>query len=471
MSKTSWPLLRERLGKIQDRRTALELFCSATGYQPLDPQLKFHLAHHPERMDKFFCAGIGTGKSHAGIVEDILCALMNPGGWGLIVAPTYDQALHVLLPRFLHWCELLDKAGYPLLKRFRWSQMRAELVCGGEVYFRSVQKVDNLLGFEFSWIHFDESETVANPERIWEALSGRCRQTANFRQMLGTSTPRGLRGVVGLFHRALSEHTSSEEMRRLRSRYAFIRATTLDNPHLPPDYVEGLRRTLSKRAWQQEVMAEILRPATAVFDEFSRARHSLHCKRTDWVGATYDLAYDAGDQWPHVLWIANSPSGRSVVFDELCEDGWTLDRLHAEIVSRCQRLGRPPEMIVCDRAVKREIQWAFETFPMSRTERMNTRQEQSVTEGIELVRNRLDPMMGDVQLMVADYMFDRPPRRGIVHCLQNYRYPQRIDGTLMPMPLKDNVHDHGIDALRMQQVKRYGEQYKLGRMVARYTGG
>lgn len=470
MRTESWPELRNALGAAQDRRAALQLFGAATGYQPLVPQKRLHLFSYPDRIDKFFCAGIGTGKSHAGIVEDILCAMMNPGGCGLIVAPTYDQALHVLLPRFLHWCELLDKAGYPLLKKFRWSQMRAELVCGGEVYFRSVAKVDNLLGFEFSWIHFDESETVANPERIWEALSGRCRQQAHFRQMLGTSTPRGLRGVIGLFHRARESYSTPEERDQVRRRYAFVRATTLDNPHLPEDYLAGLKSTLSKRAWQQEVMAEILRPATAVFDEFSRARHQLICKRHEWTGASYDLAYDAGDQWPHVLWVANA-NGRSVIFDELCEDGWTLDRLHQEIVARCQRLGRMPEMIVCDRAVKREIQWAFETFPMSRVERMHTRHEQSVTEGVELVRNRLDPIEGDPQIRVASYLFDSPPRRGIVPCLTNYRYPQRIDGTLAPSPMKDNVHDHGIDALRMQQTKRYGEEYRLSRMVARYTGG
>ena len=52
-------------------------------------------------------------------------------------------------------------------------------------------------------------------------------------------------------------------------------------------------------------------------------------------------------------------------------------------------LKRPPEMIVCDRARKDEIQWAFHTFPSSVVERMRSKDEQLVNPGIEVVRNRL----------------------------------------------------------------------------------
>lgn len=464
------------MGARHDRDSALRIICAATGYAPHRKQMALHIqGGGVARVHKFFCAGIGTGKSHAGIVEDLITAMLLPGCRGLVIAPTYDQVLHVLLPRFLALCEQLERAGYPILKRFRWSQMRAELVCGGEVFFRSASKVDNLLGFEFAWIHFDESETVVDPERIWDVLSGRCRQAAPFRQMLATSTPRGLRGIIAKFHRA-REDAPEQELETKRREWVFVRATSYDNPHLPADYLPTLKATLSARAWDQEVMAKILRPMTAVFPEFSRDRHALRGIGRDAFireliarGMTYDLAYDAGDQFPHVLWIARFAGDVSVIFDEVCEDGLTLDRLHKTITERCARLKRPPELIVCDRARVDEIRWAVQAFPASYVERMRSRDEQLVAPGVELVRNRLDPYQGDPKIMVCDYLWDKPTRRGIVNCLANLKYQQRIDGSLSTNIVKDNIHDHGVDALRMHEVKLYGGGGAMQLLTARYA--
>lgn len=477
-SPGSWTELRRVIGRRRDRSAALKLICAATSYRPLPKQLKLHLAQASgERTNKFYCGGIGSGKSHAGIVEDGICILANPGVRGLIVAPTYDQVLHVLLPRFLLLCEQMEQAGYPILKRFRWSQMRAELVCGGEVFFRSVSKVDNLLGFEFAWWHFDECETVPTSERIWNVLSGRLRQQAQWRQTLCTSTPRGLRGVVAIFQAAREDAANDNEIADKRREFYFIRSTTFDNPHLPAEYIESLRKTLSKAAWRQEVMAEILRPESAVFPEFERLRHSLPMRsRAEFVELLkarripWDLAYDAGLQFPHVLWIARFAEC-DVVFDELCEDGMTEDRLHTEVVRRCAELGSPPVMVVCDRAVTRERTWAGETFTRSELRVMDKRREQSVAEGIKIVRNRLDPNIGDPGLMIASYLWDTKARRAIVKCLQNYRYMQQAHGALSETPWKDNVHDHGVDALRMHQMARHGEAFRLTMMTRRYGGG
>jgi hypothetical protein len=52
--------------------------------------------------------------------------------------------------------------------------------------------------------------------------------------------------------------------------------------------------------------------------------------------------------------------------------------------------------------------------------------------------------------------------------MQNLRYQQRPDGTLTTIIIKDNIHDHGADALRMQQVKRYGSGGMMQMLTARY---
>ena len=122
--------------------------------------------------------------------------------------------------------------------------------------------------------------------------------------------------------------------------------------------------------------------------------------------------------------------------------------------------------IVCDRAVKREIQWCLEQFPKSQVHRMNSRLEQSVAEGIELVRDQLDPVERSPMLLFARHLAKTDERRGIVACVQNYRYKQDMFGVITNIPHKDNVFDHGCDALRMHQVmvhSRHSTAYMLSR--------
>lgn len=476
VTRRGWLVARQNLGKAfrgvrstcGRRAVALQLIAAATGYRPLPKQLALHLADNADRIDKFFCGGIGTGKSTSAVVEDMICMLCNPGTRALIVAPTYDQALHVLLPIFLAFCELMERAGYPLLRKFYWSQMRAELIDGGEVFFRSVSKIGNLLGFQFATIHLDESETIANPELVWETLTGRCRQLANFRQMLGTSTPRGPRGVIGIFQNAREKYDTLEEREKLRSRYFFVRATTLENPHLPPDYIESLQRTFSKAGWDQEVLAKILRPEAAVYSEFDRARHEFAWRdgKAKFIahlakaGVEYDVVYDPGQTYAHVLWIARF-ADMDVVFDEICEDNITVDRLHADIIARCSALARPPTGFVLDRAVKRERAWAWETFPQSQIMICESRTEQSIVEGISVVKTLLDPMVGEPRLRFASFLWDRMARRAIIKCMMHYSYDKQASGLLSRLPRKDNAYDHGADGVRMWAMKRHGEAYRF----------
>jgi hypothetical protein len=141
-------------------------------------------------------------------------------------------------------------------------------------------------------------------------------------------------------------------------------------------------------------------------------------------------------------------------------------KLHEEVVMRCKRLKREPTHIVCDRAVKREIQWVQEQFPKTFVHRMNSRLEQSVSEGIETVRDQLDPVDRPPTLLFARSLVKNGERRGIVNCMQNYRYKQDMLGVITSIPHKDNVFDHGADALRMHQVmlhSKHSTAYSLSR--------
>ncbi|MCU0466178.1 MAG: hypothetical protein MUF38_16625, partial [Anaerolineae bacterium] len=84
-----------------------------------------------------FVAGIGSGKTYAGAVRDILATQGQIGGErvpvpnvGVVTAPTYNMLKDATLRTFL------EVAG-PLVAKFNKADMVATMTNGSEVLFRS----------------------------------------------------------------------------------------------------------------------------------------------------------------------------------------------------------------------------------------------------------------------------------------------------------------------------------------------
>lgn len=452
--RAGWRDLREALGRQQDRGELIRFMSAITGYVPLPHQLRAHLAHASnadEASHKLFLGGIGAGKTKWGAAETVAMAIANPGSNLCVLAPTFDQILHVVVPEIRHLFDEAASRGFPLAKRWKHSTACFELVGGGRLFARSFDRVDSIRGFQFCSIHLDETSMARRPAYVFDTLQGRLRDTrANKLQIHVTTTPRGLHGVVAKFiaHREGAGLLEADRATAERRAWWVGRAPTMSNTHLPSGYVESLKAGYSQRQWEQEVEAKILRPQTAVYPEFTRERH-LRPWRYDSTISAYDLAVDWGHSHPAVLFIQRIPgTGEAVVFDEFVEDNVPRDHLRAYIKRACDKLGRPPVNIAADRAVKSENAWAMKTFPSARLHTMRTRQHQDIRNGIECVRAMLDPVDSGPLLFIADHLATKAPKRGIVKAFEGYRYKQRADGTLSQEPWKSNVEDHAQDAIR-----------------------
>ena len=439
--------LQWRREAAHSRAAIVSLAMRATGFVPLPWQAELALAG-PRSLEegvghKLAMGGFGAGKTDTGAFDLFCAVLANPGMRFLAAAPTYDQVEGVLIPAWERLVDAAAKRGF----RVSWKGVGAtslvdNLVCGGRVYFRSYSKVGNLLGFQFSSVWLDELDTVMRPRDVWDTIHSRVRQPgAQWRQVSVTTTPdQGESGVAGMWSAARRDAPRS---------WYWVRGTALDNKHLTPSpqaYVDGLAATMSKREFAVKVMAEIARSPLVVLQEYDD-RH-VRPWRYD-PGLPYDLVLDGGDQWPHYLWVQRHPAGWSIVFDEYCPDQVPRDKVRAEVEARCHRLGRPPEHVGMDRAVTDDRKWALAAFPGSYITWCRTAREQSVQDGLEDIRALLDPAIGEPRLFVAEHLTGQDaPRRGIDRCLRSYRYRQRADGSVDLEPWKDNIHDHGIDALR-----------------------
>lgn len=452
-ARESWLGLRQRLGDTHDRLGTIRLISAATGYVPLPHQLRAHLAGAGpgETSFKLFCAGVGSGKTLFSVYELLAYAIMNPGCSGIALGPTFDLCVSTLLPEFETAIEKMHAAGYPIVRRFVRSRLEAELVCGGNIAWRSFSKIENMRGRTCAYATIDESEVSFDPGYIWNVLQGRLRDPrARVRGLWATTTPKGLRGIPALFveRRHAARGMAVAERDRELKRWFSIKASSLSNSYLPRDYITNMERSYSKRMFRAEVMGDVLKPQSAVF-QFSRDDHVRpyrHNRETP-----YAISCDWGHSNPHVLFMAQLPDGALIVFDEMCPDGGTnRDRFRQMIVDRCAQYGRPPEWAIGDRAVRSEMAWLMGQFPAAQVSRMRSREEQSIISGIAVVNSLLDPVQGAPMLYLSTDVAGRQDRRALVKAMLNYRYKQMADGTIDTMRArKDGVSDHACDCLRM----------------------
>jgi len=450
-----WRELRHHLGAQEDRGELIRFLCAATGYEPLPHQLRAHLAYAPGEgaiSHKLILGGIGSGKSYWGACETIALAIANVGCDLAVLAPTYDQIMHVIVPTLRELFDSMARRGYPLARKWSASKSCFELVGGGRLYARSYSRCDSIRGFTLCAVHLDETSMARRPAYVFDTLVGRLRdRRANKLQIHVTTTPRGLQGVVAKFvqHRHNALELSPERASFERRAWWVGRAPTMANTHLPAGYIESLKAGYSRRQWEQEVEAKVfMRPEGPVYPEFSRDRH-LRPHRYDPAIGDYDLAIDWGYRHPAVLFIQRIPGTQdAVVFDEFVRDGVTRDHLRAYIRHACGQLGRDPANIAADRASKDQNQWCVATFPGSRLHVMRSRASQAILHGVERVRTMLDPVERAPLLYVATHLADADEPRGIVRSFESYRYKKRADGMVSSEPHHEALASHAMDAIR-----------------------
>jgi len=432
-----------------DREALTKFACAITNTRDLLPwQASAALACGTSIEDgvyhKLALGGYGSGKTSWGLLELFIAVLANPGCRFLVATPVYDQVKGVIIRG---WQKLVDAAaanGYRISKKgVHGTELIDELVCGGQVYFRSYNKVENLLGFEFAVVWLDELDTVMRPNEVFDTVNTRVRENgAQWREIIVTTTPdQGLNGTAGIWQKSRVTNPQT---------WFWIRSTAFDNLFLKPspeEYVRGISTNMSQLEYDITVMAKIKSATLAVYAEYG-GRHAINWQYDK--DLPYDLAFDGGDSWPHYLWIQRHPSGYFVVFDEYAPDMIAKERHRLEVQRRCAALGKAPENIAMDRALTDDRTWAFSTWKSSTVAWCQSQVDMSISHGIGVLKGLLDPAMSDEpKLYVATRLCGaNAGHRGIDKCLRNYRHKEHADGTIAALPFKDNIHDHGADALR-----------------------
>lgn len=243
-------------------------------YRPHPKQVLFHQTYAPYKL---FLAGIGTGKTLAGVHEILNLASMNPGHDGLVSAPTFPMLRDVILPL---WEEYIPGRLYKFYKK----DQLFELWSGQKLYLRSFERPDAIRGLNLGYAWADELAMVQSQE-AWNILLGRVGRTTSVPHpcIFATTTPRGWNWLARKF------------LKNASSDFVTIRARSADSPYFNPALLERLRHEYGEEFARQELDAEVIEEAGKVLTIIPEVHCNWNFK--DISGGRYKRRVVAAVDW------------------------------------------------------------------------------------------------------------------------------------------------------------------------------
>lgn len=240
---------------------------------PLPIHVPFHRSSTYERM----CFGaFGSGKTYAVVDEAIAWCLEQPGIRGLIARKTVPELRDTTEPIFRErlpaelWRSGEERRSGGHMESFTFPN-------GSQVLFRSLDDWNKHRSLNVGFIAYDEANEI--DEETYMGMSSRVRQrdlTAESRQRgySGEITRRGIWGATNPAGKDwLWRRFHSDSPNKAQNTQAFL-STTLDNPYLPPEYVESLLQY--PKPWiQRYVLCQFDDFAGRIYEDWGYSTHVI----------------------------------------------------------------------------------------------------------------------------------------------------------------------------------------------------
>lgn len=219
--------------------------------------------------------GYGSGKSYTLARRCITLCIKNPGFDAAVLEPTHNMLNEILFPELnkaldefgikyvyktgesIYYCEIYD----PGIESF----VTTRIIC------KSLVNYEKLVGLNLAHAHVDEIDVV-NADIGYKAylkLLGRLR-VGYHRSLNLYSTPEGFKTLYKIFV------DEADETKRL------IKAKSTDNPFLPDDFIETMRKQYSDELVESYINGEFTNLTSgSVYKNFDRSLNNTFMTLTD----------------------------------------------------------------------------------------------------------------------------------------------------------------------------------------------
>ncbi len=233
---------------------------------------QFKFVHSPAKYPALV-SGLGAGKTEALIMRTLKFLSEIPNARIGIYEPTVDLIKRIIYPRFE---DIFANAGVKYKLNKSDGILEVWLATGkAEIIFRSMDNYARIIGYETHHSILDEIDTLSKTKamEVWIRVLARNRKKftdihtgrRGINTVGITTTPEGFAFVYNMW---VKEHADNPE-------YHLIRGRTMDNHHLPPDYVTSLRRTYPPQLIKAYLEGEFVNLiGNTVYDGFDRSYSS-----------------------------------------------------------------------------------------------------------------------------------------------------------------------------------------------------
>lgn len=374
-----------------------------------EPQYEF--LENPSKF-KAFLSARGAGKTSVGWMQVIRQVIENPGGHGVIVAPSFPIIDDVILPEMDYW---MPKE---LIKKENLYKHNIYLEGGSVIRFRSadnIRHIERMRGLSVSWFWIDECTLTV--ELLWNVLLGGLRQRGYPLRAWLTGTPKPFSWVKRKF---IDKHT------KVPNSFAMTEIPIETNRALPKDYVDSLRAQYKGRFAAQELDGLFVEFEGLVYPDFSE-NHILTPEAEDLRPPYGRLFYgiDWGFRNPcAMLAMTIKRNGKIVILEEFYKTHTTDDQLIEIGKAWKKRYGKGP--FYCDPSQPDSIV-KFRKAGLDAKGAKN-----AVVPGIKTVTSY---MLKEKGLRISPFC------QNLINELRTYTYSEGTDA-----PVK--LNDHACDALR-----------------------
>lgn len=297
------------------------------GYQPHEKQLVFH---SNEKHGRLFIGGNRSGKSFAGVAEDIwwltgthphLKDIPKPPVRGRVIGVDFDHGVgQILIPLY----KRLMPPDY--LKNGSWDESyhkaehQLELTNGSTLEFMSYdQDTDKFAGTSRHFIHFDEEP----PQHIFNENMMRLMDTDGNYWI--TMTP--VEGMTWLYDEL---YEPAKEGRK--DDLFILEVNTKDNPHIKEKARERVFAGLEEQERKAREEGQFIDVGGKIFKQFTEPSHVIEPivppKSWQWF-----MSVDSGWNNPTaILWHAVSPDNTIITFGEHYASEMTVEE-HVRVIN------------------------------------------------------------------------------------------------------------------------------------------
>lgn len=366
--------------------------------------------------------GQGFGKTTAGMYQALISALMQPCS-GMIVAPTYNMLVQVVLPIFN---KIMPKGlVVESNKAEGWYKLRNSSV----IWLRSGDRPEKLDGSNLQWVWLDEAK-IFSTDDVFRILIGRVGRDARGGKLWITSTPLGINHwLYKLFVENPPPNTT------------YITGSTKDNIFLPAMYYDSLKATYTGVYAEQQLEGRFVSFEGLVYDTFSLHENVADVKYNPDLPILWgiDDGYAHGDgegsagYHPRVILICQQHADGAV--HVLAEYVATLE-LPEVSINNVLKLSPAPPMVAYIDSSASELKRRLHDIGINTVSSTHR-----VAEGIKVVRRYVQDGNGNRLLKI------HPACKRTIREFQMYRYSDNGRGISgEPAPVKQD--DHCMDALR-----------------------